>query len=86
MHPAQPYQLLTSTRFDPFLRTLAWNNDQSGPCPFLLLQYHLDRLAAAVEQHGWHAIKNILTYERIKSSCETAVQGCHKGEMPCKVV
>lgn len=65
----EPFELLTSTRFDSFLLSLRWNNDQDGPSPFLLLPYHFDRLIAAAERHGWGHVKCSLTYEKLKSAC-----------------
>lgn len=67
------YELITATRFDPLLSTLSWNNDQDGPSCFLLLQYHLDRLLRAVDLHGWDNAKSSLTYDRLKSVCQTTL-------------
>ena len=64
------YQLLSCTRFDPFLATLSWNNDHDGPCSFFLLPYHFDRLASAAKAHKWnHAASSILSYGHLKSAC-----------------
>jgi hypothetical protein len=69
------YQLLSSTRFDPFLATLSWNNDHDNePCPFFLLPYHFDRLASAAKTHEWDSTStSILTYHYLKSTCLDAV-------------
>jgi branched-subunit amino acid aminotransferase/4-amino-4-deoxychorismate lyase len=67
------YELITATRYDRFLSTLAWNIDREGPSDFLLLQYHLDRLWHAAELHGWDKAKSSLTYDRLKSVCQTTV-------------
>lgn len=63
------YQLLSSTRFDPFLATLSWNNDLDGPCSFFLLPYHFDRLASAAKAHKWDHAASILSYSHLKSAC-----------------
>lgn len=62
----QSYQLMSSTRFDPFLATLSWNNDHDGPCSFFLLPYHFDRLASAAKTHKWDLT---LSYDYLKSTC-----------------
>ncbi|KAF5385332.1 hypothetical protein D9615_001199 [Tricholomella constricta] len=75
-HPG-PYELLSSTRFDCFLSRLKWNNDPEGPCLFLLLQYHLDRLIDAADRHGWKEAKTSLTYDALKSSCHSVLADCN---------
>lgn len=60
------YQLLTTTRYDPTLATLPWNDDCDGPSPYFLLPYHYERLQSAVEEHGWD-IQNAHTYKQFKS-------------------
>jgi len=69
------YQLLTSTRYDPFLATLSWNNDHDGPCSFFLLPYHFDRLTSAAVTHKWdhHSTTTILSYDYLKSTCLDAI-------------
>jgi hypothetical protein len=62
----QFYQLISSTRFDPFLATLSWNNGHDGPCSFFLLPYHFDRLASAAKTHKWD---HTLSYDYLKSTC-----------------
>ena len=69
----QCYQLLTSTRYDPFLATLSWNNDHDGPCSFFLLPYHFDRLISAAKTHKWDHTTSILSYEYLKSTCLDAI-------------
>ena len=65
------YKLLTSTRYDPFLATLSWNNDHEGPCSFFLLPYHFDRLTSAAKTHKWDHI--IFSYDYLKSTCLDAI-------------
>ena len=69
------YQLLTSTRYDPFLATLSWNNDHDGPSSFFLLPYHFDRLISAAKIHKWdHTTSaSILSYDHLKSTCLDAI-------------
>lgn len=67
----QCYQLLTSTRYDPFLATLSWNNDHNGPCSFFLLPYHFDRLTSAAKTHKWD--HTMLSYDYLKSTCLDAI-------------
>ncbi|KDR85755.1 hypothetical protein GALMADRAFT_132410 [Galerina marginata CBS 339.88] len=68
-----PFQLLTSTRYDPFLSSLSWNDDQDGPSPFFLLPLHFDRLVSASETHNWLYAKSVLRYTSLKSSCLDAI-------------
>ena len=65
------YKLLTSTRYDPFLATLSWNNDHNGPCSFFLLPYHFDRLTSAAKTHKWDHIT--FSYDYLKSTCLDAI-------------
>ena len=67
------YQLLTSTRYDPFLATLSWNNDHDGPSSFFLLPYHFDRLISAAKIHKWDHTTSILSYDLLKSTCLDAI-------------
>ncbi|RDB29308.1 putative aminodeoxychorismate lyase [Hypsizygus marmoreus] len=71
--PNSELHLLASTRFDPLLSTLKWNNDHDGPSQYLLLPYHLDRLVDAAGLHGWEKAKACLNYEALKSTCHRAV-------------
>ncbi|KAF5388477.1 hypothetical protein D9757_004718 [Collybiopsis confluens] len=63
------YQLLSSTRYDQHLSSLAWNNDPAGPSPFFLLPYHFERLTEAAEQHGWEKTNQSHSYEKLKEKC-----------------
>ncbi|KAK1218075.1 Aminodeoxychorismate lyase [Marasmius sp. AFHP31] len=68
------YQLLSSTRYDESLLSLAWNNDgmdNDTPSPFLQLPYHHDRLLEAAQRHGWNIS---LSYLEFKKRCWEAVQ------------
>ncbi|KAH0591131.1 Putative aminodeoxychorismate lyase [Termitomyces sp. J132] len=74
-NPHQEYELLSSTRFDPFLLNIRWNDDKNGPSNFLLLRYHFDRLIAAVERHDWFQAKSVLaSYNEFESLCRNAVE------------
>ncbi|EGO02675.1 hypothetical protein SERLA73DRAFT_47874 [Serpula lacrymans var. lacrymans S7.3] len=69
-----PFSLLSCTRYDPYLQSLKWNNDNAGnPSPYLLLSYHSDRLADAARIHGWGDVQP-LTPLYLKSVCDKAVQ------------
>ncbi|KAF8971742.1 aminotransferase [Flammula alnicola] len=68
-----PYQLLTSTRYDPLLQSLSWNNDPYGPSPFFLLPLHFERLLSAAETHNWLYAKSLLKYNYLKSYCSDAI-------------
>ena len=63
----EAYQLLTTTRYDPTLTGLRWNDDLDGPSPYFLLPYHYDRLKSAVKQHGWDVWASY-TYQHFKSA------------------
>ncbi|KAG6811453.1 hypothetical protein H0H92_007324 [Tricholoma furcatifolium] len=67
------YQLLSSTRYDPFLLNLRWNDDKDGPSAFMLLRYHFDRLADAANRHSWNQAKSSLAYSDFKATCQDAV-------------
>ncbi|KAF5311938.1 hypothetical protein D9619_002580 [Psilocybe cf. subviscida] len=49
------FQLLATTRYDPFLKSLQWNNANDGvdPSAFFLLPMHFTRLVSAAQRHGW---------------------------------
>ena len=66
------FHVLSSTRYDPRLRTLAWNTaaNNGEPSPFLLLRYHLDRLNNAAHAHGWIVS---LAYHDLVAACEEAI-------------
>jgi 4-amino-4-deoxychorismate lyase len=67
------YSLLTSTRYDAFLESCRWNDDDEGPQPFFLLPYHLERLISAAEAHGWLVVRSALTYSVLKTACAEVV-------------
>lgn len=78
---SQLFALLTSTRWDPLLENLKWNNDLNNtPSPFLLLGYHLDRLLVAARLHHWETAAKTLSYESIRSECLRAVEEHPPGE------
>jgi len=68
------FALISSTRYDPFLVNLKWNNDSEGPYPFLLLQFHLDRLQNAAKVHGWEEAEKSLSWQALRGECHRAVQ------------
>jgi len=70
---AAVYQLLTTTRYDSYLQRLSWNNDVQGPCSFLLLPYHFDRLKDAAARHAWPEVSASLQYDAFKAACVDAV-------------
>lgn len=49
------FQLLSTTRYDLFLKSLQWNNvnDGADPSAFFLLPMHFARLVSASQIHGW---------------------------------
>ncbi|KAF9567784.1 D-aminoacid aminotransferase-like PLP-dependent enzyme, partial [Agrocybe pediades] len=67
------YQLLTSTRYDPFLATQGWNDDDRGPSPFFLLRSHLERLISSAETHNWVYAVSVLKYGTLKGCCVDAI-------------
>ena len=67
------YKLLSSTRYDPFLATLSWNNDYDGPCSFFLLPYHFDCLTSAAKTHKWDHATSTFSYDYLKSTCLDAI-------------
>ncbi|KAF8910159.1 aminotransferase [Gymnopilus junonius] len=67
------FQLLSSTRFDPYLTSLHWNDDEDGPCSFFLLPLHFQRLASGAETHSWTHAKSLLDYRALKLACINAV-------------
>lgn len=72
----ESYQLMTATRYDNRLLDIEWNTRVNGgtPSPFLLLNYHLDRLIEASKRHGWVDCLPSLTIERLTSVCEDGVR------------
>lgn len=69
----EPYQLLTTTRYDPLLQSLLWNNDTHGPSPFFLLPLHFARLLDAADMHNWFFARSTLKYNDLKSRCMDAI-------------
>ncbi|THU80750.1 hypothetical protein K435DRAFT_695017 [Dendrothele bispora CBS 962.96] len=76
------FQLLSSTRYDQYLLSLDWNRDDDGPCPFLLLPYHHERLVDAAKQHNWVQVTASLSYPLLKLSCLKAVHDHSSDENP----
>lgn len=69
----EPYQLLTTTRYDPFLQTFPWNNDAQGPSPFFLLPLHLARLLDAADAHNWFFARSMIKYNDLRNKCTDAI-------------
>ncbi|CAL1694543.1 unnamed protein product [Somion occarium] len=72
----EPYELLTSTRYDLQLLGLEWNtvaNDDT-PSAYMLLPYHIDRLRDAAKQHGWTNCLDGLTEDALQEACDAAVE------------
>ena len=70
-----PYSLLSSLRYDDALLNMDWNTRVNGgtPSSLMLLPYHLDRLMAAVREHGWHL--PTWTLGDLEKKCHAAVRG-----------
>src|SRR6266540_2383087 len=73
------YQLLSSTRYDPHLKSYKWNDDQEGPIEFFLLPFHFERLVSAAQIHGWTNAESALGNSALKSACIKAVSMHSKG-------
>lgn len=76
--PTDPsYSLLSSLRYDDALLNMDWNTRANGgkPSPFMLLPYHLDRLMAAAQEHGWHL--PVWTLDDLQNECAAAVRVGH---------
>ncbi|KAJ7103264.1 aminotransferase [Mycena belliarum] len=68
------YDLLTTTRSDPYLERLNWNHPPAHPpSPFLLLHFHLDRLRDAALAHEWPEAHAALDYPALADACHAAV-------------
>ncbi|KAF7337478.1 hypothetical protein MSAN_02220800 [Mycena sanguinolenta] len=65
--------LLTTTRCDPYLQRLAWNNYDGQPTPYLLLQFHCDRLRSAAVEHDWPDAQSAISYSALHDACQSAV-------------
>ncbi|KAJ7040344.1 aminotransferase class IV-domain-containing protein [Mycena alexandri] len=70
---SESFDLLTTTRWDPYLDRLAWNNYDKQPSRFLLLAFHLDRLQQAAAAHEWPAAVAALSYPALHEKCQAAV-------------
>lgn len=66
------YDLLSSTRYDPFLLSCVWNNDLDGPSPYLLLHYQADRLIASSALND-EAFPHGTTLSNVKALCDKVV-------------
>ncbi|KAI0361036.1 hypothetical protein OH77DRAFT_1392126 [Trametes cingulata] len=79
VHFSVPFQLVSSTRYEPRFRDLAWNTDTNGaePSPYLLLRYHYDRLLNAAKAHNW-LIPAELSVIHLERLCDSAITngGC----------
>lgn len=63
------YSLLATLRYDPFLETLAWNNEPNGSqSPYLLLSHQLDRLVECSRASGWVSTDD-LTLDKLRDVC-----------------
>jgi 4-amino-4-deoxychorismate lyase len=68
------YALISTTRYDPYLIQLNYNNEPgNNPSPFFLLSYHIDRIIDAANRHGWQRLLPSLEFAAVKSICERAV-------------
>ncbi|KAJ7786589.1 aminotransferase, partial [Mycena metata] len=76
------FDLLTTTRWDPYLDRLGWNNYDSQPSRFLLLAFHLDRLQQAAAAHEWPAAVAALSYPALHEKCQAAVASYHAADPP----
>ncbi|KAI0639951.1 aminotransferase [Trametes polyzona] len=74
MSSSPDFDLISSTRYAPGLRDVAWNTDANAgvPSPFLLLRYHYDRLLDAAKVHAWPIPRDI-SLARLQALCEDAV-------------
>lgn len=77
----ESYQLMTATRYDKRLLTVQWNTqvNDGTPSPYLLLNYHLDRLREAAKRHEWHDCLPSLTLPNLIKVCE---QAAHTASTP----
>ncbi|KAF7311122.1 hypothetical protein HMN09_00656400 [Mycena chlorophos] len=71
--------LTSSTRWDPLLLTLRFNNHDDNPSSYLLLAAHVQRLREAAQAHNWPDAVAALSYDALLSVCEAAVAS-HNGE------
>ncbi|TFL06813.1 aminotransferase [Pterulicium gracile] len=76
------YELLSCTRWDPFLLNMGWNNDREDgqSSPFLLLHYHLERLVNAADIHEWPTAKAALNLDDLRRRCLSTVDAARADE------
>ncbi|KAI0363147.1 hypothetical protein BV20DRAFT_975993 [Pilatotrama ljubarskyi] len=69
-----PFDLISSTRYEPRFRDLSWNTDANGgkPSPYLLLKYHRERLLDAAKVHDWR-VPTDLPVTRLEELCSAAI-------------
>lgn len=83
------YSLLSSTRYDNVLLDIEWNTqiNEGTPSPFLLLPYHLERIADGARQHGWTERLTSLSLGELTKVCDDAVESAvgQHGDVPMKV-
>ena len=79
------FDLFTSLRYDPTLRSAFFNTEINGgePSPYLMLPYHLQRLEKAAEAFKWPLAVQAMTkpdiFNELKSKCDEAVAGVEEG-------
>ncbi|KAL5525433.1 ABZ2 [Sanghuangporus sanghuang] len=76
--PTADFELFTSLRYDPKLLTSEFNTRVNKiELPYLLFQYHFDRLLAAATYFGWRSavaqLKAPGASERLRHMCDQAV-------------
>ncbi|EDR15200.1 uncharacterized protein LACBIDRAFT_243106 [Laccaria bicolor S238N-H82] len=81
----EDFELLTTTRYDPYLKSLEWNADDDGPSPFLLLPYHRDRLSVAADEHKWEIAKSSLMYQKLKIVCLEAIYQSEESKLHVRI-
>ena len=73
------FDLFTSLRYDPKLRSISFNTDANGgsESPYLLFSYHVQRLAKAAEVFAWSlAIRTMSSSdieEILMKKCEESI-------------
>lgn len=74
MSSVPDFELISTTRYAPSLRDIAWNTEANAgtPSPYLLLSYHRDRLLGAAQLHKW-IIPEELSMDRLKALCDAAI-------------
>jgi hypothetical protein len=72
------FDLFTSLRYDPKLRSASFNTQVNGgnPSPYLMLPYHVQRLEKAAEAFEWPlAVRTMAkpdTFDELKRKCDDA--------------